>query len=73
MVMNGQHNTLATGRGFPPWGFRGPSALACISHHPTVEAHEKKAVIRVSCLVIRESHGRGLGSLQKKCLTACER
>ena len=28
--------------------------LTCISHHPTVEAHDKKAVIRVSCLVIRE-------------------
>ena len=29
------------------------SSLTCISHHPTVEAHDKKAVIRVSCLVIR--------------------
>ena len=28
-----------------------------MSHDPTVEAHEKKAVIRVSCLVIRENHG----------------
>ncbi|MDE0435867.1 MAG: hypothetical protein OXH92_17845, partial [Bryobacterales bacterium] len=36
---------------------RGP---ACISHHPTAEAREKKAVIRVSCLVIRENHWRGL-------------
>ena len=33
--------------------------LTCISHHPTVEAREK-AVIRVSCLVIREKHGQGI-------------
>ena len=39
-------------------------ALTCISHHPTVEARDKKAVIRVSYLVIRENHGRGPGSLQ---------
>ena len=50
----------------------GRLSLSCISHHPTVEAREEKAVIRVSCLVIRENHGRGLGSLQKKCLTASE-
>ena len=40
--------------------------LARISHHPTVEARDKKAVIRVSCLVIRENHGRGPGSLQEE-------
>ena len=33
----------------------------------------KKAVIRVSCLVIRETHWRRTGSLQKKYLSACER
>ena len=46
--------------------------LTCISHHPTAEARGKKAVIRVSCLVIRENHGRRTGSLQKECLTAGE-
>ena len=43
-----------------------------MSHHLTVEAHDKKAVIRDSCLVIRENHVRRTGSLQKKCLTAGE-
>ena len=32
----------------------------------------KKSVFRDSCLVIRENHGRGPGSLQKKCLSAGE-
>ena len=45
--------------------------VACISHHLTAEARGK-AVFRVSCLVIRENHGRGPGSLQKKWLTAGE-
>ena len=44
-------------------------SLSCISHHPTAEGGGKG---RVSCLVIRENHGRRTGSLQKKCLTAGE-
>ena len=39
---------------------------------PDGRSTRKKAVIRVSCLVIRENHGRGLVRLQKKCLTASE-
>ena len=37
---------------------------------PDGRSTRKKAVIRVSCLVIRENHGRRTGSHQKKCLTA---
>ena len=41
-------------------------ALTCISHHMTAKARDKKAVIRVSCLVFRKNHGREPGSLQKE-------
>ena len=39
---------------------------------PDGRSTRKKAVIRVSCLVIRENQGRGPSSLQKKCLMAGE-
>ena len=39
---------------------------------PDGRSTRKKAVFRVSCLVIRENHGRASGSLQKKCLRASE-
>ena len=39
---------------------------------PDGRSTQKKAVMRVSCLVIRENHGRGPDSLQKKCLMAGE-
>ena len=43
-------------------------------HFSTPAGHgkRKKGVIRVSCLAIRENHGRRTGALQKKCLTAGE-
>ena len=52
---------------------RNTLTATCLHFSPTdMRSTQQKAAIRVSCLVIRENHGWGPSSLQKKCLTAGE-